>query len=917
MIYAFGPYELDTRVYELRERGQRRPVEPQVFDVLAYLIAHRDRVIAKEELLDQLWPDRVVSETTLTSRLKAARKAVGDTGKAQLVIRTQHGRGYRFIADVEERDAAVVMPAPEARRTDAGIVGRGEELVQLERALAAALEAHRRFVFIEGEAGAGKTTLVEAFVRGLSGVRVARGQCVEHRGSGEPYMPLLDAIGRLCRGADAARIIELLSRDAPSWLVQLPWLLSDADVAALTARAPSGDRMLRELAMFVERASCETPLVLVIEDLHWCDSATLEALDLLARHTDPARLLVIGTLRPTKCAVAAMAQELRARAQCEVIHLPLFAQRELEALLRMRFANADFAGDLASILHARTSGNALFAGNLIDWWVARGLIREHDGAWHLDAALPALETGVPDSLQHLLEKQIAELAPEQQRMLETASVIGREFPVALVAATCAVDDDALEQQCESFAREGRFLQPSGTEQWGDGTLTARFAFTHDLFVDVLYGRIPDARRARLHQQAGLALERAWQGRERERGAEMALHFQRAHDRERALRHLDLAADQAARRSAYREVVLHLTSMLALLEDDRARELSVRARLAPALTATRGWADAEAERNYKRAIELARGAGDRALLSQLLYGIAVMYEYRGEYRKAEEIAKERLALDGSGQHANAVESHELLACSMMHQGRYGETLEHGACALAAADADPRSDPARALLLVQTHGWLSGALVFAGRGEEALQHSREALRIADACADEWSKATAYAQAAFVRFYRREVEACARLAGTAAAIARDRRLPFHLGCARILEGWVASNAGRHDEAIREVRAGLRTTMALGARLDAPLFLAILAECLERKGERERALESLDDALALVNRNRSFFYLPEIYRMTAELLADGDRDAAVSALQRALHIAEEQQAPFFLLKVTATLAAIGAAPSPLSSRG
>src|SRR3954454_474410 len=100
MIYAFGLYQLDTRVFELRHRGDVCPVEPQVFNVLAYLAEHRDRVVSKDELLEKLWPDRIVSDTTLTSRLKAARKAVGDDGKSQCVIRTVHGRGYRFVAEI-------------------------------------------------------------------------------------------------------------------------------------------------------------------------------------------------------------------------------------------------------------------------------------------------------------------------------------------------------------------------------------------------------------------------------------------------------------------------------------------------------------------------------------------------------------------------------------------------------------------------------------------------------------------------------------------------------------------------------------------------------------------------------------------------------------------------------------------------
>ena len=138
MIYAFGQHELDTRVYELRRAGVVRPVEPQVFDVLAYLVQNRDRVVSKEELLEKLWPDRFVTETTLTSRVKEARKAVGDTGQKQSVIRTQRGRGYRFVASMEERGE------PDPSELVIGI--SPEELVRVSREPAATLD---KFVDLE------------------------------------------------------------------------------------------------------------------------------------------------------------------------------------------------------------------------------------------------------------------------------------------------------------------------------------------------------------------------------------------------------------------------------------------------------------------------------------------------------------------------------------------------------------------------------------------------------------------------------------------------------------------------------------------------------------------------------------------------------------------------------------------------
>ena len=912
MIYAFGPWELDTRVYELRHRGDVRAVEPQVFDVLVYLAANRDRVISKEELLEKLWADRFVSETTLTSRLKAARKAVGDDGKSQNVIRTLHGRGYRFVADVRIADTdspvvpVTVTAVPPARPH--GFVGRETELSRLDAAMGHAFEGRRQIVFVAGEAGAGKTTLVETFLARArsASMLVARGQCVEHRGTGESYMPLLDAFGRLCRDAQAAPTLELLRRAAPSWLLQMPSLLSDDELEALAARSPaSGDRMLRELGLAVESITEEMPLVLVLEDLHWSDSATLEAVDLLARQSHPARLLVIGTFRPSdvkasRNPVHAISQELRARGLCDIVTLPPLAVREIDDYLSAQIPGADFTARLAALLHERTSGNALFVGNLVDSWIARGLVAEQDGVWTLTAPMETLERDVPDSLQHLIEKHVAALDEAQQRTLEAAALIGREFSLAFLAATLRENDEDVERLCEGLAREGRFVAAAGTERWGDGALTSRFAFTHDLYVDVFYDRIPEGRRVRMHQQAGLALEHAWHGRERERGVELALHFQRAHDRTRAVRYLEVAAEQSMQRSAYREAVLHFTAALGLVQDERT-ELRLRARLAPALIATRGWADREADRNYHRACDLTRALGDNVTLSQLLYGMANMYEYRGEYRKAERIARERIALDGEDAGISAVESHELLACSMLHQGRYREAVEHGQRALALAAEHPLPlDLANVVLLVQAHGWVSGGLVFDGSADDAVEQNAIAIALAESKGDELARASALVQAGFIRFYRREVAECRRLAEAASAVARERRFPFHVSCTRILLGWCLSHEGLHEEAIREVRAGIRTSLSIGSKMDVPLFLAILAECLTSAGDREAALEALDEAFARIGRNRSFFYLPELYRMSADLLIDrGDRDSAAAALDRALVIAREQASPLFEQRV------------------
>src|SRR3954447_4908439 len=239
MIYAFGDCELDDRRLELRRAGEACRLEPQVFGVLLHLVRHRDRVVPKSELLDEVWGSRFVTDSALTSRLKTARRAIGDSGREQRAIRTVHGRGYRFVATVEERAGAPgsgpleVAVAPAAPGPPP--IGREPDLDRPAGLLERATRGERQVVFVTGEPGIGKTTLVDAFLaRPGPGTLIARGQCIEHRGPPEPYLPVFDALARLAK--ENAAVVTLLDRFAPSWLAQMPAVAAPDELASLQRR---------------------------------------------------------------------------------------------------------------------------------------------------------------------------------------------------------------------------------------------------------------------------------------------------------------------------------------------------------------------------------------------------------------------------------------------------------------------------------------------------------------------------------------------------------------------------------------------------------------------------------------------------------------------------------------------------------
>lgn len=309
---VIGAFRVDLANEQLRRGQEIRQLKPKAFEVLRYLVTHPGQLITKEAFLDAVWPEAYVSDAALTVCIRELRQAFEDNARAPTFIETVHRRGYRFIAPVRPGDplparySSSPSPASESFPSalePASLIGRKAEWTQVQQWLATAIRGERQVGFITGEAGIGKTTLVDAFVSDLDTEEtlwVGYGQCLDHYGVGEAYMPLLEAFGRLCRGPSGAHAIEVLDRQAPSWLLQMPALFPPADQEALQrrARGSARERMLRELAEAVEVLTAERPLVLVLEDLHWSDVSTLDWLAYIARRREPARLLVLGTYRP-------------------------------------------------------------------------------------------------------------------------------------------------------------------------------------------------------------------------------------------------------------------------------------------------------------------------------------------------------------------------------------------------------------------------------------------------------------------------------------------------------------------------------------------------------------------------------------------------------------------------------------------
>jgi len=282
----FGPFGLDVANEQLWKGAEQVKLQPRPFQVLCYLVEHPQQLVNKETLFRAIWGKTEVGDEAMARCIKEIRKALGDDARAPTFIKTVHGRGFRFIGEVASSQLSVVSKwelgseRPQLATGDlqltTPLVGRDTELAQLHGWWARALSGERQVVFVTGEAGAGKTALVNEFVEHLAAEEamwLGRGQCVEEHGPREPYRPLLEAFTQLGQQDHSKRLVELFKLHAPAWLLHLPSWLSpeERDEPRRDSGEITRERMLRQVTEVVEHLAQEQPLVLVLEDLHWSD----------------------------------------------------------------------------------------------------------------------------------------------------------------------------------------------------------------------------------------------------------------------------------------------------------------------------------------------------------------------------------------------------------------------------------------------------------------------------------------------------------------------------------------------------------------------------------------------------------------------------------------------------------------------
>jgi serine/threonine protein kinase/tetratricopeptide (TPR) repeat protein len=648
------------------------------------------------------------------------------------------------------------------------LVGRAPEMRRLDELVKQSVHGSGKFVLLSGEPGIGKSALAQSFLhtaqRQYPDLLVGRGACVEQCGTGEAYLPFLQALPGLLAGAGRERIIVSLRRHAPTWCLQFPSVFSGNALNQLQRDAigATKERMLRELGDAMAEITLASPVVLLLEDLHWADTSSIDLIRHLGQRTKTQRLLLVGTSRHEEQErgyqlLKNCRRELLTQSACEEITLETLGKDDIARYLNEHFSPNAFPPELAETIHRKTEGHPLFATGVFQLLAERGDVLKQDGVWRLTRSVGEMDLAVPESVRGMIGKKLEVLEDEDRKALQYASVQGEEFLSTVLAASLEVDELTLEDRLDRWERVHRLIQKQADEELPDGSLATRYRFAHALYQNYLYADLLTKRRALLHFQAGEALARCYRGQTARIATALAMHFERGRDFPRAVEYLTQAGDNAGKLFVHTQACEHYSHALELAE-----KLPAENRPSSQMTLYKKRGDAclsrgqpvNAEEDYNAFLAVSKAAGQAEWECRALTDLANVHHYT---RKPEEMA---------------------------------------VCATRAIELAERIEPRE--LWAEAKGQLAASQLVIGRVAEAHALFGESIAAARSLKHIPALLQGLTYHGVAHFFQTEYEHAVAAETEAYQLATEFRNPFFLALSRTYLGFSFANQGRISDAL-----------------------------------------------------------------------------------------------------------------------
>ncbi|AQV96887.1 6-hydroxy-D-nicotine oxidase [Cupriavidus necator] len=809
------------------------------------------------------------------------------------------------LREAYARLAAQAAPTQRRRPRDPmlSMIGRHDEWRRLLEVWQRSQLGDKQFALISGEAGIGKSRLAEELLVHLAGQGFTTTHSRAYAAEGQvAFAPVTGwlrspALHQAMSGLDRLWLTEV-ARLLPELLTQQPGLPPPSPLTEYWQR----QRFFEALARAV--LATDGPLLLLLDDLQWCDAETLEWLRFLMRFDVSAKLLVVATARHEDItplhAVSRLLDALRRDDQLTEILLGALDAAET-AKIAAQIINRPLADAEATRLFEESEGNPLFT---VEMMRARSDTATAGGTPH--GTVPKL----PPKVYTVISNRLAQLSPAARDIVGVAAIIGRAFTADVLAQASDVREDALTNALDELWQRGIVRQPDS------GGIA--FDFSHDKIRDVAYAEVSPLQRRRLHQRVARALEQAPGDDLDAASAQIAAHYEQA----------GLPTDSAAfyrRAAGVAQSVYAYDDAIALLQrgleqagqivdsQERARQsLALQLDLAPPIRISRGWAAPALDTPLRRAVELSRHAGDFGQQARAQLSLAFFLVVSAELAQARSLSEELIAglgTSGSGTYASMAWTNVM--GSLVQQGDWVAAEPAYQRALGAYDETQHAEHVSLMggnFGVLASAWSAHAFWFTGLADQALRRGREALEVANRLAHPFSQALALSYLATQHALRREHGLTLHYARQARSIADQYHVGYYLAWADVLLAWANAKQSPGADAVAAMQVAIEGFHATGARLRLSLYLGMLAECLGDVGETEAALAALDQALQHAEHTGEHWLDAELYRLRGELLLHRSANLAEaeSSLIKAIEIAAAQRARPLELRAALSLAAL-----------
>ena len=823
-----------------------------------------------------------------------------------------------------EQNVALDRRRPDDKRRS---VGRANETAQLRAGFESATAGRGLLLCVTGEAGIGKTTLVEDFLAGLSATRdphlVGRGRCSERLAGAEAYLPILEAFESLVRGQAGRAVTRLMKRDVPLWYRQV---ISEPTERSARDSAPevgpiSQERLKREFVTFLQEVSQSRPLVLFIDDMHWADVSTVDLLGYIGANLESLPILIVAAYRPSelfpaKHPFSTVQLDLQTRGVCREVPVEFLSRHDIDRYLAIEFPGHRFPPNFSDVIHEKTEGNALFMVDMLRYLKARRVIAEEEGHWVLAEAVPAIEREVPESVRSMILRKIEQLEEADRSLLVGAAVQGYDFESAVLARALKRDAGEVEERLAALDRLYGFVRPMGELELPDRTLSVRYRFVHVLYQNAFYGSLGPTRRTSFSAAVAEALLSFHCEHVAPIASTLAFLFESARDPWRASGYYLMAVQNAGRVFAHDEEITLARRGLELLKTvpqtpERAeRELNLQVALGLAVTFSRGYASAETKREMARTLALCEGTGNNPRLVPVWFALSAYYLTSADLKKAREMGERLLAIAEAAalDPVLLVGADLIFGLAVQLQGEH--LLSHHHLERAVALHDPRQITSYAAIYGTDPGMYARGgsirnLFLLGYLDQAVRRVGDTLLLARQGADRSSAGYPLTFAAFFYQFLGQAENVLQVADECLALSREYGKPQEQAWVTTIRGWAVAETGQVDEGLAEIRAGLALQQSGGAVVAWPQFLAILADAARKAGRIEEGLAAVAEGLEVAQKNGEYFYDAELYRLKGELLLMKAADApeAEDCFRRALDTARRQSAKALELRAAISL--------------